>query len=364
MAVATGTALMAGASALGPVLGGVIGNMASKGDRERAMAAIAEAQSIIDSVPEAPDLSKIQIVYDQFKRAGVLTPEIETALNLQASKVSQIQEDKSLREAQISALEGIKERGKVGLTPEERAELNKVRKDVQRDVEAKRQQILQNLAARGQAGSGQELASQMLAAQSGAERASEEGDRISAIASQRALQALSQAGQLGGQIRGQDFDVERTRASAEDEIARFNMANAVARQQRNVDRSGRAQELNLAALQRAQDTNTQMINQEKLRQVEAKRQFWQDQLARASARANVRTGSVAPAFQQEAQRTSQMWSGIGSGVGAGAGALGNYMNQRDYMDFQRDEAQKNRDAMMFGRGVYTDTPSSGRFTPS
>lgn len=343
--MAAGTALAIG-SVAGPILGGVIGNMASKGDRDRAMAAIAEAQSIIDSVPEAPDLSKIQIIYDQFKRAGVLTPEVETALNLQASKVSQIQEDKSLREAQIGALEGLKQRGKVGLTPEERAELNKVRKDVQRDVEAKRQQILQNLAARGMGGSGQELASQLQASQSGAERASEEGDRISAIASQRALQALTQSGQLGGQIRGEDFDIEKAKASAEDEIARFNLANAVSRQQRNVDRSGRAQEMNLAALQKAQDANIQMVNQEKLRQVEAKRQYWQDQLARAQARAGVRTGSVAPAYRQEAQQTAQMWQGIGSGVGAGLGALGNYQAGKDARAFEAEQRDLDRNSWM------------------
>jgi len=48
---------------------------------------------------------------------------------------------------------------------------------------------------------------------------------VSAQAQSRALQALMQGGQLGGQIRQQDFGEQSEKAQAQDAINRFNTAN-------------------------------------------------------------------------------------------------------------------------------------------
>ena len=298
----------------------IMGAASGKKERKAAADALARAQAIIDEVGPPPDLSA-KIIYEQLRVAGVLTPDIEAAYNTAVSKVSQITEDPSLREAQSGALKTLQKRAKLGLTAEDRAAYNEIRQQVQRDAEAKRQQALQAYAQRGLAGGGQELAASLMAGQEGAERASAEGDRIAAVASARALEALRESSNLAGSLRSQDFDVNRTRAAAADEFERFNVANQIGRQQRNVDRMNIAQERNLSEKQRIQDYNTAQENAERLRQVEAKRQYWQDKLAYAQARTG-QTSNIINQANTAAEAKQQMWSGIGGGAIRGISAFG------------------------------------------
>lgn len=307
--------MAAWAAVAAPVIGGLLGNVLSSGDRQEARDALRRGMEELDAIGLPPDLSK-RIVYEQFQQAGILTPELEQDIDLEASKVSLIEEDPALREAQMDALRGIQERSKIGLSPEDRLALNQIRSEVGRETEAKRQQILQNFAARGQGGSGAELIAALQANQAGAEQASQAGDRIGAMASQNALQALSSAGQLGGSIRQQDFGVAQAKAGAEDafSLAQFNAANQ--RQARNVGAMNQAEQYNLGQAQRTADINTQMENQERLRMEEAKRDYWQDRMARANAYSG-QADKWAGAKESDANRTAGMWSNIGSAVGTG-----------------------------------------------
>lgn len=324
---------MAIASGVAPIVGGILANSANKKAMAAAQAALAEARDIIDKVGAPPDLSA-KIIMEKFQQAGILTPEMEEAINLGVSQVSQIQEDAQLREAQISALSELKKRGRAGLTPEERAEWNKSRQSVQKDLEAKNQQIKQDLAMRGQAGSGAEIAARLLSSQEAADRASEEGDRISAAASARALQAISNAGSLGGDIRGQDFQIGSAKAGAADEFNRFNVENQIGREQRNVGARNMGQEYNLTNKQQISNQNVSTENQERQRQVEAKRQNWLDNLAYAQARANP-LGQQAQMEMQSGQNKAQMYQGIGSGVGSMFGSLANYYSSKQPAPAQR-----------------------------
>ncbi len=338
--------LLAGASVAGPILGGVMGSLFGGGDRDRANQLMEEAMAEINSVGAPPDLSR-EIILQKFSQAGLYTPQLEQAIDLGISKVSQINENPELAKAQMGALESLSTRGKTGLTAEDRAALNQVRSEVQRDSQAKQGQILQQMQARGLGGSGAELLAQLSSAQAGDDRASMEGDNIAAQASRNALEAMVQGGQLAGNIRGQDFDVNRTRAAAEDEVNRFNVQNAIGRQTRNVGMGNQAQQQNLSEKQRVQDANTQMSNQELYRQAEAQRQNWLDRMNQAQAKAQAKTGQ-AQNLQGQAAQTGQMWQSIGSGVGAAAGAAANYAgkpaaktaaiptkdNENDYSIFQ------------------------------
>jgi hypothetical protein len=310
---------LAVAAIAAPIIGGIFGSINSAQDRARAEYLMQQALEEIRSVGAPPDLAKA-LILEKFEQAGMLTPELEQDINLGLSKVGQIQEDPSLRDAQMGALEALTKRGKTGLTPEDRAAYNEIRQRVAADSEGKRQQILQNFMARGQGGSGAELAAQLSASQSGADRMSAEGDRISADASKRALEAMMSSGQLGGQIRGQDFDINRTKASAEDEIAKFNTANAISRQSRNIAARNNAQQYNLAEKQRIQDANIQMRNNELARQADARRNYWLDQLSAAQGRASS-YGTGANFAANQGAATAKQWQGIGAGVGAGAGAI-------------------------------------------
>lgn len=321
---------LAAAQGAGSIVSGILGNKASKkaaqAQADAIAAAMARAEQIINEVGAPPDLSE-KIILDQLAQVGVLTPELEEQVKLGVSRLSQIQEDQSLRDAQVRALQEMSKRGRMGLTPEERAQMNVARQDVQKDLEAKQQQIIQNLAMRGQAGGGAEIAARLMSSQEAADRASEEADRISAMASSRALQAIQNEADMAGRLRGQDFDVETTKAKAQDEFDRFNVENQIATQQRNIAAKNIAQERNLNEAQRVADTNKQTANQERYRQAQAKRDFWSDKMRQAEAKVGVIGGGMktqASIAGGDDRAKANMWSGIGGALNTGFGALANY----------------------------------------
>lgn len=334
-------------AAVAAVAGGVIGAISSSADRAAAQAAAKMAFQEIESVGAPPDLSE-KILLKYLASVGVLTPEMEHEIKRGVAQV--ISEDPTLRDSGMESLEGLEARSKTGLTAEDRAAYNAIRSKVQGDVEAKRQQIMQNFMARGQGGSGAELASALSANQSGADRASEEGDRISADASKRALEALVAGGQLSTQIRGQDFQVEKANKDYQARIDEFNDMNAINRQTRNTIARNTAAERNLAEKQRIADYNAQLANAETQRQQAAKRQYWQDSMARGTAMANANMGQ-ATQYNNQANDTAKTWAGVGAGVSAGVGAYANNQTQQDWLD-----AYKKKNA---GFGVSDDLDNSG-----
>ena len=75
--------------------------------------------------------------------------------------------------------EKYKEQGEQGLTAIDRAALADIQNELARQERGQREAILANMAQRGISGSGQELASSLLAGQESAQRASQEGTRLS-----------------------------------------------------------------------------------------------------------------------------------------------------------------------------------------
>lgn len=316
-------AVLAGAAIAGPVVGGIIGNIASAADRARAQRAAEEAFAEIDALGLPPDLSKA-VILEKFKRAGVYTPELEQEISAGLSKAEAIKEDPALREAQMGALNLIKERASTGYNAEDRAAANKLKNQVGIAHQGRLGSILQERAGRGLLGGGDELAAMLSSSQSALQDESASADRLAAEASSRALQAALQSGQLGSQIREQDFGVAKAKADAADRFKLFDTENSVARQRANVGAQNQAELYNLSEDQRIQDANSQMQNAELYRQREAQRTYWQDQAQRAGMRANAKQGQAAN-YNAAADSTAKMWQGVGSGIGSGAGAGLNYM---------------------------------------
>lgn len=314
---------MYAAGAAASAIGGVLGNIFSSGDRERAQAAYQQALAEINAIGAPPDLAK-EIILQRFQQVGVLTPELEEAVHLEAPKVAAIKEAPELRQAQMTALQLLGERAKTGFSAEDRAALAQIQLQQARDTEAKRQQILQSYQQRGLGGAGAELASQLQAASAGSAQAGEEGLKLQAQAQQAALQAAMQSGQLGGQIRGQEFDIARTKAGAEDQAAMARFNEAVARQQRNVATRMGVQQQNLATAQRVAEQNVAQQNAELQRQRAAQAQRYQLDLQRAQSRAAAQQG-IGSAYAGQAQQTAGAWSGGGSAIGQGLVAGGTYL---------------------------------------
>lgn len=310
------------ASAAAPVIGGVIGNVMGSGDRNAAKQAASDAYGMLANMGLPPDLSK-QIILKQFQSAGELSPEMLQDINYGVSKAAQTEVNPELKKAQFNALHQLQARGKVGLTPEDRAALSEAMSQSAQQTQGATQAILQNAQARGQGGSGNALANQLIASQQGGNRASQQGLDIGARASQNALQAMLQSGNLAGQMDQSEFNQAMQKNTSADQFSRLNTDAQINRQAANVNAKNRAMESNLASKQRLMDVNTDQFNKELYRQNQAKRDFWNDQMARTQAIANAKLGQASN-LRESGNANAEMWSGIGKGFGQAAGSYATY----------------------------------------
>lgn len=314
------TALVGSVAA--PVIGGLVGNIMGASSRRQQQAAMQAAYAELSRLGLPPDLSK-EVIMQQFQSQGILTPELEQDINIGESQVAQIKEDPRLKSAQMEALGTLGQVSRGGLQAGDRQAYNELRAATQRDAEAKRQQILQQMQAQGMGGGGASLIAQLQSGQAAEDTASAQGDRLAAQASQNALQALSQRAQLAGSVRSQDMSAEEMRARAIDDRNRFLYENSASRQRANIAALNQAQQANLANKQRLSEMNVSQANTEAQRQNEAKRNYWQDQLGLAQAKASALTGQ-AQAHGQEAERKATLGAGLGSAVGQGFSTYGAY----------------------------------------
>jgi hypothetical protein len=315
------TIAMAGMAA-SSVIGGILGSNAAAAGRRQQAAAAQAAYAQLQAIGMPPDLSR-EVILQHFQSQGALTPELEQTINLQASEVGQIKEDPSLRGSQMDVLNTLAQQSRGGLQAGDRAAYNELRASTQRDAEAKRQQILQQMQAQGQSGGGASLMAQLQASQGAADQQSAGADRMAAQASQNALNALSQRGQMAGNVRGQDFATAQAKAAAIDDRNKFLAQNSVAQQQRNIAAQNAAQAANLQNAQNLSNMNVGQTNTEALRQNQAKRDYFNDQLNLAGAKANALNNQGTMAVQG-GQAQANMYTGMGNALAQGIGAYGNY----------------------------------------
>jgi len=318
------------ASVAAPIISGFIGNMLSGDDRDRAMQAYQDAFNIIQRLGAPPNLAR-EILLDKFEQVGVLEPKLEEAINLEASKVAQIKESPTTKQAQLSALNLLKQRATGGFSPEFRADLIQAALQQARDTEAKQQQIVQNYQQRGLGGGGAELISRQQAASAGSALAAEQANQIQAQAARSSLEAIGQSGRLAGDIRQQDFNVANVMAQAQDQNAAERFKEATRRQTQNVGALNLAQQQNLAARQRIRDQNVAMTNQERIRQRDAEAQMYNMGLNRAQilAGSQMNMGNV---YGQQGSRTAGQWAQGGAAVGQGFGQYSQYLQNQAEMD--------------------------------
>ena len=183
-----------------------------------------DASAMFDDL-QVPELSPYKI----FKE-GTREAQADTAFD-------DIREDYGAIQQQRQAAQGlfdIYDQG--GYTAAEQAQIRQAGRQAARQEQAQRGAIMQQAAARGIAGSGFEMASQLAAQQGSADRLAQQADAISIAGQQRAMQALGMGGQMATTMRGQQLGREMGRATAQD---RINAANAAYRQGvalRNVER--------------------------------------------------------------------------------------------------------------------------------
>jgi hypothetical protein len=241
---------------------------------------------------QLPSIEEMKVKLEQLVLQGQITPEQAQAALVERSRLEDISLDPRLREAQLASLAKLNEIGEGGLTLRDKANLERIKAEQAAFERGQREAILQNAQARGVAGSGLELAQSMLAQQQGANRAAQGGLDAAALAQERALAAILQGGQLGGQIRGQDFEQQARIAQARDAIAQFNAQNQQQVNLENMKARQQAQIQNLAERQRIADANVMLRNQQEATNKALIQQDFENRYRKA--------GGVASGYQNEA----------------------------------------------------------------
>ncbi len=147
------------------------------------------------------------------------------------SELGNIQSDAQARMAEqqaIAKLQELADNG--GLSLADMKALNDIQANLNRNNSARQQGLANQYAARGQLGSGAQLAMDLSNQQNAAMNANDAGESAAAQAQARALQAILQKGSLARQMGNDDYQRQAAAAAANDAI---NARNAAARTDAN-----------------------------------------------------------------------------------------------------------------------------------
>lgn len=240
-------------------------------------------------------MALVEKAYAEHGSVDVPTLERVAFETLGPSAYEEIVTSPEARDAQHSALAQMREMVQdSGLTLKDKAQLNDILNTTGQQAAANQSGLQDFFASRGVAGSGAEIGAQISNQQDATNRAHQSGLNLAAQAQQRYFDSIRQNFDMGSSLRNQDWQEQSQRASAADEIARFNAQqktnegiynNNLAQQQYNMHR---------------QEANAQMGNAYNL--------------------ANLKAGHAA----QQSKDIANVGAGIGDGVAAVGGMFGGY----------------------------------------
>ena len=141
---------------------------------------------------------------------------------LQQSGMDSISTDPRYKDAQLEALRSMEERSKNGMTAADEADMYKLQRNVSTQNRGRMGAIQNNMAVRGMSGSGMDALMQMQANQDATDREALAAMEKAGQVQNAKMNASQNLGQMGSQMRGQDFSEQAQKAQARDEIARFN----------------------------------------------------------------------------------------------------------------------------------------------
>lgn len=299
---------------------------------------------------ELPDYDTMIAEMRDLAERGEITPAEYKAVLQDPSLLMNYSADPRLKGAQMNALSELERIGtEGGLTDADKARLGMISRNVATEDRGRREAILQNAAERGVGGSGLELVNQLVSSQSAADRAAMEGADVAARAEERALTALMNAGQLGGDIRSQDFAEKKAVSDAQDAINRFNTAQRTDARRYNTDQRNLAKYSN-----RDYRTNVQKdVN-------DLRRSRFDDEIRKASGRAGLAEGLAG--LQENRRNSGQqtLSGGLGAAILAmsdinakeniepGSDAIDEFMKELSVNKYDYKEPEKYGEGKHFG----------------
>ena len=209
--------------------------------------------------------SEAELAYhlERLVSQGELDPEMAETILLEQTNMGAIldQIDPRLKEEQYDTLAELRELATAdGLDPQAEAMLRRTQMENAQKLQGDIAAIQAEGRRRGQMTTGMEIGNQLLAAQSAANRQSQQDLDIAANARQRAIDAMLQKADLAGSMEDREFDQRAAVAQAQDQINAFNASNRQNVANANVDRINQAQRYNLDRLYDIQRGNIDQSN--------------------------------------------------------------------------------------------------------
>ncbi len=290
------------------------GNLLSSftgGNSTRANSALKEAQAYLSGVqtPTAQQLTLPQL--QQYVEAGIMTPEQAQSYLQQNNALANENVDQTGTAAQIAALNqlsGVANAGAEG-TPMEQAQMEQALQQMRTADQGSIGAIEQGMAARG---TPQALIQAALASQVQGQNAQQaHADAVNAQGAmyQNALNALSQQGNLGGALQGQQNTQANTVANAANAMQQFNAQNQQQNAQFNANNRQEANTMNAANRQQIANNNTGLVNARTQYNANVPQQVFNNQLSKAQAQAGV-SGNQSNLYQNQGQQNAGIISGL------------------------------------------------------
>lgn len=320
------SAVIGGGVALGSGLAAA--NASSNASKRAARTTEAAAQRFYDI--EDPDYQKMQLKFEEFKREGLITPEMEAAIEQDPSLLMAFSDDPSLDGMEMDALNRLSDISKEGgMDAKGAATMEAARMQTDASARGKREANLMNFAARGQGGNGLEFVSNQMADQDAANQNSLMGLNAAAEANDRELAALEGLSNLSNTRMNRQFGQEEAKASAQDSIDRFNTETRQGVSQRNVDRANNAQVANVAEDQRVADENVKLRNSAQTYNKSLEQTKFDNAMGRAQGAGGLAAASSA-AQTAAGQGTANVLAGLGqSALKAGTEIYANSPYEKD-----------------------------------
>lgn len=302
-----------------PIVGAITGNAQSQGDRGRAEGLRNQALAEFSNI-QIPDIEKMKLALENYGSAGTLTPEMIQLISQGETALENVNIDPRLRQSQMSALDQMSGIASSGMSEGDMAAFEMARRNAASEAQAKQGQILQNMAQRGQSGSGAELAASLANAQGSADRLQQAQLEEAKQRQAARMSALQQQANMSSGLRSADYSEQSNLANARDAIARFNAANAQQVAQANTGARNTAQASNLQNDQNIRNQNTGLANTQQQYNKNLQQQQFQNQMQRASGMSGQYNANANQA-DARAQRTVDQAVGIGQGLNDVAGSV-------------------------------------------
>jgi hypothetical protein len=279
------------------------------GEEQAVREALAELENL-----DIPPAEKRVIKYEMLQRVGTYNPELEADIVQGDTELKKIVEDPTYKAKQQEVLANLITKTEQGLDASDMAARNQIVREVGREASARNDAVLTGMARRGMLGSGAELAAKLSNEQVAAERAQVEGEKLAATRAEAMRDALAKVGKFATDVRGQEYDMSKDKASAQDVINKYNTSASRDVQERNIYNKNFAKQLNLKEDQRIADANVGTRNTQAKDITKANMDVYADKVGRVGTKLDYKTKGAAATRtreQDEATGLTQTLKGIG-----------------------------------------------------